>query len=159
MYIIAGIAAIIIFTFLVIVIVICLLKKKTRFGSEMSNEQLHPDTVSKRGSLYNGFSVDEFDTEKINQLNYYNSLRQVTAPLGSTSGSDGEREGNIQRNLEYCTPDLEEYREQCPSPRPQDPTYARPLPKALRSKAGPPSSLSPNNQRAHLPRQLRGPHL
>ena len=69
MYIIAGIAAIIIFTFLVIVIVICLLKKKTRFGSETSNEQLNTETMSKRGSLYNGFSIDEFDTEKINQLN------------------------------------------------------------------------------------------
>ena len=172
MYIIAGIAAIIIFTFLVIVIVICLLKKKTRFGSDISNDQLHPETLSKRGSLYNGFSIDEFDTEKINQLNYYNSLRQVK-PSHEREGvvSDGDRkemEANIQRNLEYCTPDLCDYREsdgtsssspdpQChgassssassaspPSVRLADPTYARPVPKAQRSKVPfPPSPHSP----------------
>ena len=145
MYIIAGIAAIIIFTFLVIVIVICLLKKKTRFGSEMSNEQLNTDTMSKRGSLYNGFSIDEFDTEKINQLNYYNSLRQVKPPLEATDGS----EGSIQRNLEYYTPDLAEYRESDaassspPSSRRADPTYARPLPKAQRAKSAKAASSSP----------------
>ena len=145
MYIIAGIAAIIIFTFLVIVIVICLLKKKTRFGSETSNEQLNTETMSKRGSLYNGFSIDEFDTEKINQLNYYNSLRQVKPSIEASEGS----EGSIQRNLEYCIPDLAEYRESeaasssPPSSRRADPTYARPVPKAQRAKNGKVSSGSP----------------
>ena len=137
MYIIAGIAAIIIFTFLVIVIVICLLKKKTRFGSDVSSEQLHPETVSKRGSLYNGFSVDEFDTEKINQLNYYNSLRQ-------TKGGEAAESGTIQRNLDYCTADLAAYRE-VPG-QPADPTYARPLPRAQRparpAAAGSPLTVS-----------------
>ena len=145
MYIIAGIAAIIIFTFLVIVIVICLLKKKTRFGSETSNEQLNTETMSKRGSLYNGFSIDEFDTEKINQLNYYNSLRQVKPLVEASEGS----EGSIQRNLDYCIPDLAEYRESDgvssspPSSRRADPTYARPVPKAQRAKNGKVSSGSP----------------
>ena len=149
MYIIAGIAAIIIFTFMVICIVICLLKKKARFGSETSNEALNPETISKRESIYTGFSIDNFDMDKINQFNYYNSLRHSKSNVEDKKVMERiegkeDKESSIQRNLDYFTPDLTAYQPHKSSLPDPDPTYARPLPKAQRPRATQPySSASP----------------
>ena len=131
MYILAGVGAIVIFTLLVIITTVCLVRKKPNIISELNSEQFHP-AGSLRGSMYSGFSIDDFGDSnmKSNKVSGDQKESRSTFPAKPLDNDTIERsskdknsiyEINYSEKLMFEIPDYN-----------SAPLYAIPLPKSER---------------------------